>query len=269
MLSCDYISSSRVNGCVEFKINNLKFTAVRSGFSGAKFYREAINMPVKQRSIFAECLTLLKDINYDKKLALQTKQAGYFTPERVIAANKLWQYISSCKWCQSKRARDLVNVARMSDSQAATVLSISPSTVRSLRSYASRKIYSIIGKDCIAVIRNGNSNDLFKLCCKLHYHLYGYETASNWIPERVMEMFLKNGRTSTQVYNLSQCLRELEFIARYDLVRMSLKCSRVNPDKLTFLLEILSGTSTKGSGYTKEDVVNLIFRLQNKHFGKK
>lgn len=162
-------------------------------------------MPVKQRSIFAECLTLLKDINYDKKLALQTRQSGYFTQERVIAANKLWQYISSCKWCQSKRARDLVNVARMSDSQAATVLSISPSTVRSLRSYASRKIYSIIGKDCIAVIRNGNSNDLFKLCCKLHYHLYGYETASNWIPEKVMEMFLKNGRTSTQVYNLSQC----------------------------------------------------------------
>ena len=91
MLSCDYISSSRVNGCVEFKINNLKFTAVRSGFSGAKFYREAINMPVKQRSIFAECLTLLKDINYDKKLALQTRQAGHFTQERVIAANKLWQ----------------------------------------------------------------------------------------------------------------------------------------------------------------------------------
>ena len=113
-------------------------------------------MPVKQRSIFAECLTLLKDINYDKKLALQTRQSGYFTQERVIAANKLWQYISSCNWCQSKRARDLVNVARMSDSQAATVLSISPSTVRSLRSYASRKIYSIIGKDCIAVIRNGN-----------------------------------------------------------------------------------------------------------------
>lgn len=110
---------------------------------------------------------------------------------------------------------------------------------------------------------------IFSSCAANSYHLYGNETASNWIPEKVMEMFLKNGRTSTQVYNLSQCLRELEFLARYDLVRMSLKCSRVNPDKLTFLLEILSGTSTKGSGYTKEDVVNLIFRLQNKNIGKK
>ena len=67
--------------------------------------------------------------------------------ERKKVFFALYSYVLSCKWHDTIRTHDLMKNIRFSSADAAQHMGISPNTVRSARSSASNRLYSLFGKN--------------------------------------------------------------------------------------------------------------------------
>ena len=102
--------------------------------------------------------------------------------ERKKVFFALYSYVLSCKWHDTSRTHDLMKHIRLSSVDAAQHMGISPNTVRSARSSASNRLYSIFGKNVFEIIKSGSSSDLKEIYDLVYILSCGYDNAELVLP---------------------------------------------------------------------------------------
>lgn len=202
-----------------------------------------------------ETYRLVGDISDDQKNSSQNGVEPYYSSLAVEVTNLLMDYIWSCLWRNTPRTKQLVETINMKPEKAAIILQINPSTVRSARSQISAILYEEFGGDVFDVIRSNNKARLEELKFRLIYKSRGYDDASNFIPKIVIDEVFGRRRVSDRSYKAKECRRELQFIAKYDVINMLRILDTLDKDKLAFLLENLLDRSTSANKFDNKSCV--------------
>lgn len=131
----------------------------------------------------------------------------------------------------------------LSDSKAAEKMGVSSNTIRSMRSTASNKLFSLIGADCFDIIRCGSSEERSRLKYKLLMLVKGYDDIKRFIPKQIIDEALKVERTQDKEYSIKDCVSELRFLGRFDMIDLHESVTSLDEDKLAFVIETLMGMS--------------------------
>ncbi len=130
----------------------------------------------------------------------------------------------------------------MNSVDAAMRMDISPNTVRSARSAASNRLYSLFGKDVFRIIKSGNSADLNNLYDLVYILSCDYDSAELLIPADLIGWIMNYPRESVKKYSVEELSAELTFIGDYDVLKMKRRLCKLDVDKFHYILEVLRGS---------------------------
>lgn len=190
-------------------------------------------------------LSFFKQVERLSREMRQARRDGSeaFSPPAVHCFKLLFTYMMSCKWHDTRRNRELMTYITLSDSKAAEKMGVSSNTVRSMRSTASNKLFSLIGADCFDIIRCGSSEERNRLKYKLLMLVKGYDDIKRFIPKQIIDEALKVERTQDKEYSIKDCVSELRFLGRFDMIDLHESVISLDEDKLAFVIETLMGMS--------------------------
>lgn len=159
--------------------------------------------------------------------------------ERKRVFSALCSYVLSCKWQDTARTHEMIRNINLNSVDAAMRMDISPNTVRSARSAASNRLYSLFGKDVFRIIKSGNSADLNNLYDLVYILSCDYDSAELLIPADLIGWIMNYPRESVKRYSVEELSAELAFIGDYDVLKMKRRLCKLDVDKLHYILEVL------------------------------
>ena len=134
-------------------------------------------------SFFKQFFRLRSDM-----IKAKSNGSGGFSTLAVKCTKMVYTYMMSCKWHDTRRNRDLMTCIELTDSKAAEKMGITTSGVRSMRSLASQKLFSILGEDCFDIIRFGDSKALHELYIRLILVSRGYDNIIEHLPKQLTDI---------------------------------------------------------------------------------
>lgn len=186
-------------------------------------------------------------------LFLQQDNSDDAFPERKNVFSALQSYVLSCKWQNTPRTHDLMQSIRFSSVDAARYMEISPNTVRSARSAASNRLYSLFGKDVFKIIKSGSLVNLRELYDWVYSLSCDYDNVECFIPISLIDEITASPRKSVRQYSVEELSSELAFIRDYDLIKMKRRLRELDLDKLHYILDALRETAVD---YRQADCIN-------------
>ncbi|MBQ8180629.1 MAG: hypothetical protein IJ010_01465 [Ruminococcus sp.] len=173
--------------------------------------------------------------------------------ERKKVFFALYSYVLSCKWHDTIRTHDLMKNIRFSSADAAQHMGISPNTVRSARSSASNRLYSLFGKNVFQIIESGSSYELKGIYDLVYILSCNYDNAEHFIPISLIEEITAVPRECISQYSVEELSSELSFIRCYDMLKMHRRLQKLDMDKLHYILDVMREAVFD---YSQEDCIN-------------
>ena len=187
-------------------------------------------------SFFKQFFRLRDELNEARSLG-----TGEFTEKAGYCLKLVYTYMMSCKWHDTRRNRDLMTYIELPDSKAAEKMGLSANTVRSMRSVASNKLFTILGADCFDIIRFGDVEAQWQLACRLSVLNRGYDDMLSFLPMKLKDALFGAIRCSGGEFTLKECARELKLIARYDLLALDNQLDKLDAEHLAYIADVLIG----------------------------
>ena len=150
-------------------------------------------------------------------------------------------YVNSCRWCDTAKMHSMVYNINRPAPEVALESNVSSNTVRSVRSQASSKLYSIFSRDIFEQLKFGSKNDLEKVRINMTILLKGYISPEVFIPGELLNSMFKTLPTDeSEKFSLKDCREVLSFLAHYDLIKMHEAFEALDKRKLRYIFELLS-----------------------------
>lgn len=182
---------------------------------------------------------------------------------RLMALREMKTAVMSCAWCDTEKTRQMMRYINMRAVDSAKYQGISPHTVRSARSKASKRMYDIFGDDVFEGIISGDKSICDRTVVLARVLTKGYDRVENFIPDTVIRSIESKGCCSGNHYELSEVQEELKFFKFYNQIMMKERFEKLDTDKLAYIFGIL-----KQSLISHDDVNIDKLRLLGKIIGR-
>lgn len=169
------------------------------------------------------------------------------------AAN-LWLEVKSllteCKYYSYKNSLDIASFSLegYNDTAISVKLNISESTVRWHKMQMSNKLYGIFGEDFFEVFTNSLLDDKEIITNRIRIAKANLMIGADFIEKLLpMDVMVKVRNKVSMVndevdFSLDDCIREINFLARYSMSSVSKELDELNSDKMAYLLGIIEGS---------------------------
>lgn len=158
----------------------------------------------------------------------------------VKALSLLKGYVFSCAWCNTEKTRLLMRNIRKKAVDVAEITGVSANTVRSARSQASKKLFSIFGSDVFDGIKFGDKKVCNRTITIVRVLNEGYSDVENYIPDIILRELEKTPAVLDEQYDFPELKCEVEFIRRYSLISMMKNFNSLDMKKLRYLFGVLN-----------------------------
>ena len=186
---------------------------------------------------------------------------SYVELQRYVLA-LLWAFVKDCKWCDTIKAKLLVNTALLPPQEAAEIMGMNGSTVRSRRSQYSKRLYGILGTDIFSTIEYGTEEQLKALGYHLRYLNSDYSEPCKYLSESFVSA--ADNINDIQTFDVTDCKKAVFLIAVADTTYHSSvvkELSDTDRARLRYLMSILSGEA--GDDELRERVVTGILKAED------
>lgn len=158
---------------------------------------------------------------------------------RLTALREMKTAVMSCAWCDTEKTRQMMRYIDMRAVDSAKYQGISPNTVRSARSKASKRLYGIFGDDVFEGIISGNRSICDRTVVLARVLTKGYDRIENFIPDTVIRTIESKGGFSENQYEISDLREEIKFFKSYNQIIMKEWLDRLDADKLIYIFSLL------------------------------
>lgn len=165
----------------------------------------------------------------------EREQYGKF---RLTALREMKTAVMSCAWCDTEKTRQMMRYINMRAVDSAKYQGVSPHTVRSARSKASKRMYDIFGDDVFEGIISGDKSICDRTVVLARVLIKGYDRVENFIPDTVIRSIESKGCCSGNHYELSEIKEELKFFKFYNQIMMKEWLDRLDADKLAYIFSL-------------------------------
>ncbi len=175
----------------------------------------------------------------------------------------LLAFVKECKWCDTIKAKLLVNTALLPPQEAAEIMGMNGSTVRSRRSQYSKKLYGVLGTDIFSTIEYGTEEQLRTLGYHLRYLNSDYIEPCKYLSESFVSA--TDNINDIQTFDVTDCKKTVFLLALADTSFHSSvvkELSDTDRARLRYLISILSGEA--GDDELRERVVTGILKAEDR-----
>lgn len=139
---------------------------------------------------------------------------------RLTALNEMKTAVMSCAWCDTEKTRQMIRCINMRAVDVEKYYDISQHTVRSARSKASRRLYSMFGDNVFDGIITGDKSICRRTITLSRALTKGYFRIENFIPDTVIRSIERKGCCSENQYQANELREELCFLRYYNQIIM-------------------------------------------------
>lgn len=157
---------------------------------------------------------------------------------RLMALREMKMAVMSCAWCDTEKTRQMMRYINMRAVDSAKYQGVSPHTVRSARSKASKRMYDIFGDDVFEGIISGDKSICDRTVVLARVLTKGYDRVENFIPDTVIRSIESKGCCSGNHYELSEIKEELKFFKYYNQIVMKERLDGLDTDKLAYIFSL-------------------------------
>ena len=200
---------------------------------------------------------LAVEINADIRRVNIGSSEPMFTDKAVKCFLLLGDYINSAAFSPTAKNKAIMQSRDMDSGEVAKRLGVSESAVRSKKSVAAKLMTEQLGDDVFDTIRSGDDEKIDILITKLRM-LIGYKRPADWLQPSIVAWYNGGTYVDDRAYSLSECGKELRLLALLDKNLFA----GYDPDKMAFLIYLLSGNSVQGCHYQRGIVLHNVFALQ-------
>lgn len=197
------------------------------------------------------------EINADIRRVNVGNSEPMFTDKAVKCFLLLGEYINSAAFSPTAKNKVVMQMRDIDSAEVAKRLGVSESAVRSKKSVAAKQMSEQLGDDVFEIIRSGDDGKIDVLITKLRM-LIGYKRPSDWLQPSIVAWYNGGTYVDDRAYSLNECGKELRLLALLDKNLVA----GYNPDKMAFLIYLLSGNSVQGCHYQRGIVLHNVFALQ-------
>ncbi|MGN1036478.1 MAG: hypothetical protein ACI4PX_01755, partial [Ruminococcus sp.] len=143
-------------------------------------------------------------------------------------------------WCDTEKTRQMMRYIERRSVDVAKLSGVSPNTVRSARSKASKRLYNIFGENVFDGIICGDESICKRTIVLSKALRNGYDRIENFIPDTILRN-IENRITCNyeKEYELSEMTEEIKFLKDYNQITMKSRFDSLDSDKLSYLLNLL------------------------------
>lgn len=152
----------------------------------------------------------------------------------------LRQFVFSCAWSDTEKTRQMMRNIHRRAVDAAEICKVSPHTVRSARSQASKKLFQMFGEDVFEKIIVGGKETCRKTMVLIEAIHQGYDRVENFIPDSLLRKLESQQSCGNAKYEPKELGDVLLFLGRFDLIAMQRQLATLDQDKLMYVFEILN-----------------------------
>lgn len=196
-------------------------------------------------------------------LSESDKEREQYGLYRLTALREMKTAVMSCAWCDTEKTRQMMRYIDMRAVDSAKYQGVSPHTVRSARSKASKRLYSIFGNNVFEGIIGGDKKICNRTVVLARVLTKGYDRVENFIPDTAIRSIENKGCCSENQYEIADLKEELEFFKYYNQIIMKEWLDRLDADKLAYIFSVL-----KESLILHDDVNMDKLRLLSKIIGR-
>ena len=200
---------------------------------------------------------LAADVNADIRRVNIGSSEPMFTDKAVKCFLLLGEYINSAAFSLTAKNKAVMQMRDIDSAEVAKRLGVSESAVRSKKSVAAKLMSEQLGDDVFDIIRSGDDTKIEVLITKLRM-IMTYKRPVDWLQPSIMEWYNGGTYVDDRAYSLNECGKELRLLALLDRNLVT----GFDPDKLAFLIYLLSGNSIQGCNYQRGIVLHNVFALQ-------
>ena len=200
---------------------------------------------------------LTLDVNADIRRVNIGSSEPMFTDKAIKCFLLLGEYINSAAFSPTAKNKAVLQLRDVDSAEVARRLGVSESAVRSKKSVAAKQMSEQLGDDVFEIIRSGNDEKIDVLITKLRM-LIGYKRPTDWLQPSIMAWYNGGSYVADRAYSLNECGKELRLLALLDENLVA----GYDPDKMAFLIYLLSGNSVQGCHYQRGIVLHNVFALQ-------
>ncbi|MCM1506446.1 MAG: hypothetical protein NC177_04845 [Ruminococcus flavefaciens] len=158
---------------------------------------------------------------------------------RLTALNEMKTAVISCAWCDTEMTRQMIHYINMRAVDVEKYYDISQHTVRSARSKASRRLYSMFGDNVFDGIITGDKSICHRTITLSRALTKGYVRIENFVPNTVIRSIERKGCCSENQYQANELREELCFLRYYNQIVMKDQLESLDSDKLIYIYNIL------------------------------
>ncbi len=200
---------------------------------------------------------LASDINADIRRVNVGDSVPMFTDKAIKCFLLLGEYINSAAFSPTARNKAVMQMRDIDSGEVAKRLGVTESAVRSKKSVAAKQMTEQLGDEVFDVIRSGDDKKIEVLITKLRM-IMTYKRPVDWLQPSIMAWYNGGTYVADRAYSLSECGKELRLLALLDKNLVT----GYDPDKMAFLIYLLSGNSVQGCNYQRGIVLHNVFALQ-------
>lgn len=173
-------------------------------------------------------------------LAESSEEREQYSKFRLTALQELKSAVYSCIWCDTEKTRQMMRYIERRSVDVAKLSGVSPNTVRSARSKASKRLYNIFGENVFDGIICGDESICKRTIVLSKALRNGYDRIENFIPDTILRN-IENRITCNyeKEYELSEMTEEIKFLKDYNQITMKSRFDSLDSDKLSYLLNLL------------------------------
>ena len=181
----------------------------------------------------------------------------------------LKQFVNSCKWNDTEKTRLMIRNIHRRAVDTAKICNVSPHTVRSARSQASKKLFRLFGEDVFNKIMNGDRELCNRTLALIYAISFGYDRVENYMPDVLLRK-LESQQSSIDVKFAPEELSDvITFLGRFDLIAMQKQLEKLDQEKLMYVFEILKDDLLLDDGeqnvnMLKLSILNQIMKYRQK-----
>lgn len=165
---------------------------------------------------------------------------------RLTALNEMKTAVMSCAWCDTEKTRQMMRCINMRAVDVEKYYDISQHTVRSARSKASKRLYSMFGDNVFEGIITGDKSICHRTITLSRALTRGYVRIENFIPDTVICSIERKGCCSENQYEFYEIKEEVEFLRYYNQIIMKNRLESLDSDKLIYIYNILKQNLISG-----------------------
>lgn len=179
----------------------------------------------------------------------------------------LRQFVFSCAWNDTEKTRQMMRNIHRRAVDAAEICKVSPHTVRSARSQASKKLFQMFGEDVFEKIIVGDKETCRKTMVLISAINQGYDRVENYMPDFLLRKLEAQQSGTDAEINFSELGDVITFLGRFDLIAMQKQLEKLDQNKQMYVFQILKSdlVSDKGEQYvnlTKLSILHKIMRYK-------